>query len=99
MTISEYIISIKGETNPRPGYIRYTIQILSGLSRSIGIEKRFNDMTRDDNHYYLYNARKSDNEDPLVKGIGSYNTGRIVLILFLNGCIFLRKIVPRREMN
>jgi hypothetical protein len=67
MTISEYIISMRREINPRPSYIRYTIQILSELSRSIGIEKRFNDITRDDIYYYLYNARKPDDEDPLHK--------------------------------
>jgi hypothetical protein len=58
---------MRREINPRPSYIRYAIQILSELSRSIGIEKRFNDMTRDDIYYYLYNARKPDDEDPLHK--------------------------------
>jgi hypothetical protein len=31
VTISKYIISTKREINPRPNYIKYTIQILSEL--------------------------------------------------------------------
>jgi hypothetical protein len=75
VTIPEYIISMKREINPRPSYIRYTIQVLSELSRSI------------------------DNEDPLHKWVGSYNTRRIVLIRFLNGYNFLQKVALRRETN
>ncbi|MFL6381192.1 MAG: hypothetical protein ACJ72S_07875, partial [Nitrososphaeraceae archaeon] len=45
LTIAEYIISMKREVNPRLSYIRYTIQFLSELSKSAGIEKSFKDMT------------------------------------------------------
>jgi 23S rRNA A1618 N6-methylase RlmF len=47
LTICNYIIAFKREVNPRPSYIKYTIQSLSELSRAVGIEKRFEDYTKD----------------------------------------------------
>jgi integrase/recombinase XerD len=72
LTIAEYIISMKREVNPRLSYIRYTIQFLSELSKSAGIEKPFKDMTREDILSYLDGYRKFENEDPLHKWIGSF---------------------------
>jgi uncharacterized protein YihD (DUF1040 family) len=72
LTIAEYIISMKREVNPRLNYIRYTIQFLSELSKSSGIKKKFEDMTRDDILLYLDKCRKPEDEDPLHKWIGSY---------------------------
>jgi hypothetical protein len=43
LTICEYIIAMKREVNPRLSYKRYTIQFLSELSRTAGIEKKFID--------------------------------------------------------
>ena len=63
LTISEYIIAMKREVNPRLSYIKYTIQFLSELSKSVGIEKRFEDMARDDVLLYLDSCRKSENDD------------------------------------
>jgi integrase/recombinase XerD len=82
LTISEYIISMKREINPRLSYIKHTIEFLADLSRSVGIAKEFNDMTREDVLLYLDRNRKLDNEDPLHKWIGSYNVKRIVLFRF-----------------
>jgi hypothetical protein len=48
LTICNYIIAFKHEVNPRPSYIKYTIQSLSELSRAVGIENRFEDYTKDD---------------------------------------------------
>ena len=73
---------MKREINPRLSYIRCTIQFLSELSRSAGIAKRFNSMTRDDVLSYLDSNRKLESDDPLHKWIGSYNTKRIALIRF-----------------
>src|SRR5919202_1519377 len=67
LTIAEYIISMKREVNPRLSYIRYTIQFLSELSKSVGIRKPFKDMTREDILSYLDGYRKLENEDPLHK--------------------------------
>jgi uncharacterized protein YihD (DUF1040 family) len=72
ITICEYVIAMKREINLRLSYKRYTIQFLSELSRAVGIEKKFIDMTRDDILCYLDKCRKPENEDPLHKWIGSY---------------------------
>ena len=58
LTICEYVIAMKREINPRLSYKRYTIQFLSELSRSVGMEKKFIDMTRDDVLCYLDKCRK-----------------------------------------
>ena len=52
LTICEYVIAMKREINPRLSYKRSIIQILSGLSKAIGIQKKFVDMTKDDILYY-----------------------------------------------
>ena len=44
---------MKREINPRLNTIRTIIQFLSELSKTVGIEKRFEDMTRDDILLYL----------------------------------------------
>jgi hypothetical protein len=82
LTVAEYIISMKREVNPRLSYIRYTIQFLSELSKSAGIEKPFKDMAREDILSYLDRYRKFENEDPLHKWIGSYNIKRVTLMRF-----------------
>ena len=48
LTVSEYMILMKREINPRLTYIRYTVQFLSELSRCTGIHKSFQDMTEED---------------------------------------------------
>src|SRR5215831_18249965 len=85
LTISDYIIAMKREVNPRLNYKKSTIHIIAELSKTIGIAKKFIDMTRDDLLSYLDKCRKPDNEDPLHKWIGSYNT-KLVLD-FSSGCI------------
>jgi hypothetical protein len=72
LTICEYIIAMKREINPRLSYKKYTIQFLSELSRAVGIEKKFIDMTRGDVLCYLDKCRKTEDEDPLHKWIGSF---------------------------
>jgi uncharacterized protein YihD (DUF1040 family) len=98
LTISEYIIAMKREVNPRLSYIRYTIQFLSELSKYIGIEKRFEDMARDDVLLYLDSNRKSENDDPLHKWIGSYNVKRMTLIRFFKWLYYyLNADSPKRR--
>jgi integrase/recombinase XerD len=82
MTVCDYIIVMKREINPRYNYVRYTIQFLSELSRTVGINKKFIDMTRDDILSYLDKSRKPENEDPLHKWIGSYNIRCVILFRF-----------------
>ena len=73
---------MKREINPRPDYKKYTIQFLAELSKTTGIAKEFIEMTRDDVLCYLDKCRKQENEDPLHKWIGSYNTKLVVLSRF-----------------
>ena len=82
LTICDYITAMKREVNPRLSYERNTIQFLSELSKAVGIEKKFIDMTRDDVFCYLDKCRKPEDEDPLHKWIGSYNSKLVVLTRF-----------------
>ena len=82
LTISNYIIAMKREINPRPNTIRTAIQFLAELSKTVGIEKKFEDILRDDILLYLDNNRKPENDDPLHKWIGSYNVKRMTVFRF-----------------
>jgi integrase len=82
LTVSDYIIAMKREINPRSSYKRYTIQILAELSKTIGISKKFIDMTRDDVLCYLDKGHKLEDEDPLHRWVGSYNLRLVVLSRF-----------------
>jgi integrase len=82
LTICDYVIAMKREFNPRLSYKRGTIQILSELSKAVGSEKKFIDMTKNDVLLYLDKCRKPENEDPLHKWIGSYNLKLVVLSRF-----------------
>jgi integrase len=82
LTVSEYIIAMKREVNPRLSYKKLTMQIMAELSKTVGIGKKYIDMTRDDILCYLDKGRKPDNEDPFHKWIGSYNLKLIVLSRF-----------------
>lgn len=83
LIVCDYIIAMKREINPRLNTIRTTIQFLSELSKSVGIEKRFENMTREDIlSLYLDKCRKPESVDPLHKWIGTYNIRRIALFRF-----------------
>lgn len=100
LTVCSYIIAMKREVNPRLSYIKYTIQFLSELSKAVGIEKQFKDMTRDDVLLYLDSCRKPENEDPLHKWIGSYNVKRMTLVRFFKWLYYYPKnidISPERR--
>jgi integrase len=90
LTICDYIIAMKREVNPRISYVGLTIQILAELSRKVGKDKKFNDMLifsndNDNDNYvlrYLDSFRKTENNDPLHKWIGTYNNRRTILFRF-----------------
>jgi integrase len=82
LVLAEYIVALKREVNPRLSYIRYTIQFLSEMSKAIGKDKPFKDMTDIDIFHYLDSARKPEGQDPLHKWIGTYNTKRMTLMRF-----------------
>jgi integrase/recombinase XerD len=97
LTVCNYIIAFKHEVNPRPSYIKYTIQFLSELSKAVGVKKRFDDFTRDDILLYFDSCRKSETEDPMHKWIGSYNTKRIILIRFFKWLHYPGVDTPKRR--
>jgi hypothetical protein len=97
LTISDYIIAMKREVNPRLNYKKSTIHIIAELSKTIGIAKKFIDMTRDDLLSYLDKCRKPDNEDPLHKWIGSYNTKLVVLSRFFKWLHYPNSDNPKRR--
>jgi hypothetical protein len=66
LTICDYVIAMKREVNPRLSYKKYDT-VFVGVSRAVGIQKKFVDMTRDDVLCYLDKCRKPENEDPLHK--------------------------------
>ena len=84
LTICDYIIAMKREVNPRHNTIKTTIQFLAELSKTVGIDKKFNDMmaTNEDVLLYLDSCRKTENDYPLHKWIGTYNIKRIILFRF-----------------
>src|SRR5919199_3370299 len=97
LTICEYVIAMKREVNPRLSYKRYTIHFLSELSRAVGIEKKFIDMTRDDVICYLDKCRKIENEDPLHKWIGTYNIKLVILSRFFKWLYYPNVEDPKRR--
>ena len=99
LTVSDYIIAMKREVNPRHNYKKSTIQIIAELSKTIGIAKKFIDMTRDDVLSYLDKCRKLESEDPLHKWIGSYNTKLVVLSRFFKWLAFLTLTTQKEGVN
>ena len=97
LTVSEYIIAMKREVNPRLSYKKSTMQIIAELSKTIGITKKFIDMSRDEILSYLDKCRKLENEDPLHKWIGSYNTKLVVLSRFFKWLHSVRILTTQKE--
>ena len=90
---------MKREVNPRLNYKKSTIQIIAELSKAIGIAKKFIDMTRDDLLSYLDKCRKPENEDPLHKWIGSYNTKLVALSRFFKSLHYPDVDDPKRVIG
>jgi uncharacterized protein YihD (DUF1040 family) len=59
---------MRREINPTLSYKKNIIQFLSELSKAVGIEKKFIDMTREDVLCYLDNCSKTGNEDHCING-------------------------------
>jgi hypothetical protein len=80
--LAEYIIVMKREINPRASYVKNNIQFLSELSRFVGIEKRFKDITKYHILSFLDSIRRSETDDPMHKWIGSYNIKSEAILRF-----------------
>jgi integrase/recombinase XerD len=98
LTVSEYMILMKREINPRLTYVRYTVQFLSELSRCIGIRRAFQDMTKEDILQYLESLRRPEALDPLHKWIGSYNLKRSIIVKFFKW-LYYPDIEPTQRPN
>jgi hypothetical protein len=92
---------MKREINPRLNTIRTAVQFLSELSKCAGIAKKFEYMLskKDDILLFLDSCRKSENEDPLYKWIGSYNSKRKYFAHFLNGYTIQILVILIKESN
>ncbi|MFL6399192.1 MAG: hypothetical protein ACJ72J_06380 [Nitrososphaeraceae archaeon] len=82
LTVCNYIIDMKREINPKLNTIRTAIQHIYELSKAVGLDKKFADMTREDILLFLDHYRKLENEDPMHKWINTYNSNRSVLLRF-----------------
>lgn len=71
--ISKYIGTMQTEINVSKNYKGLNIWVLTKLSR-FHKDKPFGQMKRDDIIAYLDGVRRSDQEDPMHKWIGTYNT-------------------------
>jgi integrase/recombinase XerD len=87
LVLAEYITAMKREVNPRPSYMKYTIQFLSELSRVNDAAKNFIDMTRMDVLCYLDKCRRPEDED--IK--------RIILIRFFKWLYYPNVADPKRR--
>jgi hypothetical protein len=83
--------------NPRLIYKRYTIQFLAEVSKVVGVATKFIDMTRDDVLCYLDKCRKPENEDPLHKWTGSYNTKLVIISRFFKWLYYPNIDTPKRR--
>ena len=98
IVVADYIIAMKREINPRASYVKNNIQFLSELSRFVGIEKRFEDFARDDILSFLDSIRKSENDDPMHKWIGSYNVKSEAILRFYKW-LFYQNIENPKKRN
>jgi integrase/recombinase XerD len=87
LTIANYIISMRTETNLSDNYRKNIIKVLSRFSTfysSNNIKKPlfFKQVTREDILSFLNSFRRSEPSDPLHQWIGTYNIYRTYLVRF-----------------
>jgi hypothetical protein len=81
LTIANYVISMKVETNLSVNHKRAVITSLKLLSEFLD-NKPFKEMTHEDILLFLDTLRKPENTDPLHKWIGTYNHRLINFLRF-----------------
>jgi integrase/recombinase XerD len=96
--LTQYVLSMKREINPRPSYIKNTIQFLSELSKYVGKKNNFEYFTSDDLVSYLDSCRKPESDDPMHKWIGSYNVKCQTILRFYKW-IYYRDIEDPKKRN
>jgi len=80
-TLCEYIKSLGNEIRLSENYKKLNVTVLVYLSGYHG-NKKFKEMTKEDNLSYLNSLRKSEDVDPLHSSIATYNLYLIVLSRF-----------------
>jgi hypothetical protein len=90
---------MKREVNPRLSHKRNTIQFLSELSKAVGIEKKFIDMTQDDLLHYLDKCRKPENEDHYTSILVVIIQNLWYYLAFSSGCIILMLMIQKQEVS
>jgi integrase len=80
--IADYIKVMRSEVNPVASYRRDVIGVLTKLSKFHASKKTFKEMSREDVLSFLDSFRKTEEEDPLHKWVGTYNHYRIHLLRF-----------------
>jgi hypothetical protein len=85
LSIVEYLLAMKIETNISDSYRMNTINTLSLFSK-FSKNKPFTQMSREDVLLYLDSSRKDETLDPLHKWIGSYNLRRVILARYILTC-------------
>jgi hypothetical protein len=93
-TICDYISAMNTEINPSIFNKQSNIQVLCLLSEFHNNTKSYREMTRTDILTYMDSHRKTEEEDPNHKWIGTYNLRRIELLRFLSGCKILINVDP-----
>lgn len=81
---------MKIEINPRHSTMRATIQFIFELSKSVGLTKKFNDMTQEYILLYPDSCRKSENEEKATAlGITDFFLRCIAWLCLRNVCSLL----------
>ena len=79
--ITDYLQAMQTETNPSATYTNLTKWILTKLSR-FHKDKPFTSYKRNDIIAFLNSFRKSDDQDPMHKWVGTYNLHLICVTRF-----------------
>jgi integrase/recombinase XerD len=97
LTVSEYVLSMKNETNISDSYREMTIRILYSICKSVRYKDLVN-ITREDVLHYLDNLRRSETSDPFHKWIGTYNLRRTILLRFFKWLSYPNEEPKKRKI-
>ena len=96
--INEYLKVMKTEVNASPNYALTILNILNRFSKFYNHNKSFSEMKREDIIAFLDSVRKSDNDDPLHKWIGTYNLYLTILTRFFKW-LYDRATGPKQRLK
>ena len=97
ITIAKYIKCQRTEINLSDSYRKLTITCLISLAKCFK-NKNFNQLTRSNIINYLDSLRKSKDDDPMHKWIGTYNLRRQLFLKFFKWLYSPNEEAKRREI-